>query len=81
MPIYTYVAILKNGREGKPFEIRQKISDPPLSRHPKTGKPVRRVLLPFNSPKGRYDKAVKQLAAEDSKSMKTIKAKSAGRRR
>ncbi len=49
MPVYVYR--LLNQPEGAPertFELRQLMSDPPLSHHPATGEPVERVLCPPN---------------------------------
>jgi predicted nucleic acid-binding Zn ribbon protein len=45
MATYIYETIpTKKGRKPRQFEIEQKMSDPPLTRHPKTGEPVRRVI-------------------------------------
>ncbi len=46
MPIYVYETIPSES-EGKPiyFEVLQNFSDEPLTKHPDTGEPVRRVLL------------------------------------
>lgn len=43
MPTYVYQVINEDGSEGETFEIVQKMSDEPLTRHPETGQPVRRV--------------------------------------
>ncbi len=43
MPIYTYVEIKTDGSDGATFEIEQALSDPPLTRHPLTGTPLRRA--------------------------------------
>lgn len=50
MPTYIYGVILPDDDEavGETFEIEQGIKDPPLTHHPVTGEPVRRVLCaPF----------------------------------
>ena len=47
MPVYTYQEILPDGSDGEKFECIQRMSDPPLNKHPKTGNPVRKV---FHSP-------------------------------
>ena len=50
MPTYVYGVILSEDDEtvGETFEIEQSIKDPPLTRHPETGQPVRRLLCaPF----------------------------------
>lgn len=44
MPIYVYETIPSDGSAPERFEILQKMSDPPLTEHPKTGVPVRRTL-------------------------------------
>ena len=46
MAIYIYETIPKNPKE-KPrrFEVQQKMSDAPLEKDPKTGLPVRRVIV------------------------------------
>ena len=46
MATYVYETIPKNAKE-KPrrFEVEQKMSDPPLKVDPKTGLPVRRVIV------------------------------------
>lgn len=44
MPIYVYETI----DSGEQFEVHQSMRDPALSRHPETGQPVRRVILPPN---------------------------------
>jgi hypothetical protein len=46
MATYVYETIPKN-RNARPirFEVEQKMSDPALKVHPKTGEPVRRVIV------------------------------------
>jgi hypothetical protein len=46
MATYVYETIPKNPK-AKPrrFEVEQKMSDPPLKTDPKTGLPVRRVII------------------------------------
>ncbi len=46
MPIYVYEVVLANGEAGQVFEVMQKMSDAPLTTHPTTGQPVRRVIQP-----------------------------------
>ncbi|MBM4112069.1 MAG: FmdB family transcriptional regulator [Phycisphaerae bacterium] len=43
MPTYRYAIVNKDGSDGETFEIFQRISDSPLSTHPESGLPVRRV--------------------------------------
>ena len=44
MPIYVYDVIEADGSSGERLEIFQKMADPPLTAHPESGKPVRRVI-------------------------------------
>lgn len=44
MPMYVYEIIGDNDEPGERFDIMQKMSDPPLTEHPETGQPVRRVI-------------------------------------
>ncbi len=44
MPMYVYQVIEEDGSEGEVFEVLQGMSDPPLTRHPETGKRVQRLL-------------------------------------
>ena len=39
---------MDDGERGERFEVFQKMSDPPLTVHPETGQPVRKVLTPPN---------------------------------
>lgn len=49
MPVYVYRVVSETeGSTEETFEIRQLMSDPPLTRHPATGRPVERVLYPPN---------------------------------
>jgi predicted nucleic acid-binding Zn ribbon protein len=46
MAIYIYETIPSNPRQRpRRFEVEQKMSDPPLKKDPKTGLPVRRVIV------------------------------------
>ena len=46
MPIYVYETIpVKTGKKPKCYEIRQSMKDEPLTTHPETGEPIRRVIL------------------------------------
>lgn len=44
MPLYVYEVIQDDGSGGEQFEIFQSMADPPLTTHPATGQPVRRVF-------------------------------------
>jgi predicted nucleic acid-binding Zn ribbon protein len=46
MPTYVYEVVLEDGQPGERFEVFQTMSDPPLTQHPETGEPVRRVIMP-----------------------------------
>ena len=51
MPTYVYEVILDDDSGGEQFEVVQPMSDPPLTEHPETGQPVRRVIQPPNLPR------------------------------
>lgn len=53
MPIYVYEIVNEDGTPGEKFELLQGITDPPLKKHPETGRPVRRVVCAPHVP-GRY---------------------------
>jgi predicted nucleic acid-binding Zn ribbon protein len=44
MPLYQYETITEGDAPGEQFELFQSMADPPLTKHPTTGQPVRRVL-------------------------------------
>ncbi len=45
MTTYVYETIpKKSGAAAKRFEVQQSMQDAPLTQHPKTGEPVRRVI-------------------------------------
>jgi len=46
MPTYIYEFILEDGSGGETFEHIQPISAEPLTVHPETGAPVRRIIQP-----------------------------------
>jgi predicted nucleic acid-binding Zn ribbon protein len=46
MTTYVYETIpAKAGEKPRYFEIKQNMSDAPLTQHPQTGEPIRRVVL------------------------------------
>ena len=51
MPLYVYEVVLPDGSGGEQFEVLQKMADAPLTAHPETGAPVRRVLAEPNAPR------------------------------
>lgn len=44
MPTYVYETVTASGHDGARFEVRQGMAEAPLTHHPETGVPVRRVL-------------------------------------
>lgn len=44
MPIYVYETIMEDGSAGETIEVLQQMSDAPLTHHPETGLPVRKVI-------------------------------------
>lgn len=46
MPTYVYETVSKDPSElAKRYEIWQRMQDEPLTRHPETGEPIKRVLI------------------------------------
>ena len=64
MPIYVYEVILEDGEDGQIFEVVQKMSDPPLTKHPISGMPVRRVIQPPNLPQTWTDRQTKHMLSD-----------------
>jgi len=48
MPTYVYQVINDDGSDGETFEVFQKMSEAALTKHPATGKPVKRVIVAPN---------------------------------
>lgn len=44
MPIYVYEVVLEDGTAGKTFEVLRQMADPPLTHHPDTGLPLRKLV-------------------------------------
>lgn len=44
MPTYIYETIPAKGKKPKRFEVWQLMKDAALTKHPKTGEPVRRII-------------------------------------
>ncbi|HNV85804.1 MAG TPA: zinc ribbon domain-containing protein [Candidatus Omnitrophota bacterium] len=65
MPTYVYETVRTDGKPGRRFEIRQKITEPPLKKDPKTGRPLRRVIVPFAFLNNRFDKTVRFFEKKD----------------
>ncbi|HEV3440251.1 MAG TPA: FmdB family transcriptional regulator [Gemmata sp.] len=55
MPLYVYEVVLPDGSGGETFEMIQKFADAPLTKHPETGKPVRRVFGEPSTPRAWTD--------------------------
>jgi hypothetical protein len=60
MPTYVYQVITEDGSEGEVFEVVQKMSEPPLTKHPETGEPVQRIPALPTIPGNWSDHATKQ---------------------
>lgn len=60
MPIYTYEVINEDGTPGETFEVLQRMSDPPLEKHPETGQRARRVFMPPHISGKHSDSATKK---------------------
>jgi len=60
MHTYAYAVIKPDGSDGEPFEVFQRITDEPLTKHPETGEPVRRLVVApqvqTQTDKGRFSK-------------------------
>ena len=48
MPVYVYEIINEGGSPGERFEVHQTMKEDALTQHPKTGHPVRRIILAPN---------------------------------
>ncbi len=67
MPIYEYEVILEDGEAGERFEVMQSMADEPLTHHPETGQPVRRVIsTPLIAGKY-YDSTMQRVVGDDKK--------------
>ena len=44
MPLYLYELVTSDGTEQEQFELFQTMAEEPLTLHPETGAPIRRVL-------------------------------------
>ena len=61
MPTYVYAHINADGSDGETFELVQRMSDHPLTRHPQTGAAVRRIVQPPIIPGPGSDHATGQM--------------------
>lgn len=64
MPTYVYQIINEDDSEGETFEVFQKMSDIPLTKHPETGQPVRRIIQPPIIPGKWSDQATKSTLSD-----------------
>jgi predicted nucleic acid-binding Zn ribbon protein len=64
MPTYVYAILRPDGSDGETFEIVQKMTDPPLTSHPQSGAPVRRVIQPPIIPGAGSDHATRQMLSD-----------------
>ena len=44
MPIYSYEVLNGKGKETEVIEVEQSSNDPPLTSHPITGQPLKRII-------------------------------------
>ncbi len=66
MPTYIYEVITEAG-DGERFEVVQTMSDEPLTAHPETGAPVRRIFLPPNIASKYTERTAATNASDDGK--------------
>jgi hypothetical protein len=45
MVTYVYESLPRTGKPARRYEIQQSIKDAPLTKHPKTGEPIRRCIV------------------------------------
>ncbi len=64
MPTYVYQVINDDGSDGDLFEVDQKMSEPPLTKHPETGASVRRVPQAPIIPGHHSDHATKKMLSD-----------------
>ena len=64
MPSYVYEVIAEDGSGGERFEVVQAISEPPLTEHPETRAPVRRVPQAPNLPLKHGDAATRDALSD-----------------
>lgn len=67
MPLYQYEFVTNDGSQGQQFELFQSMSEEPLTKHPETGQPVRRVLCAPAIGGKWSDSAMSRSVADDKK--------------
>ena len=66
MPLYEYEIVLPDGSGGERFELMQRMSEAPITVHPETGEPCRRVLSAPNAPRTWTDAHAKAATSDSS---------------
>jgi predicted nucleic acid-binding Zn ribbon protein len=64
MPLYVYEVVLSDGTGGEQFEVLQRMADVPLTKHPETGEPVRRIFGEPNTPRAWTDSQGKSATSD-----------------
>jgi predicted nucleic acid-binding Zn ribbon protein len=67
MPLYQYEFINPDGSSGEQFEHFQSMAEEPLTSHPQTGQPIRRVLCAPAIGGKWSDSAMSRSVADDKK--------------
>jgi hypothetical protein len=66
MPLYLYETVLEDGSAGEQFEWLQPMSAAPLTEHPETGEPCRRIFGTPNAPRAWTDSQAKDKTSDAS---------------
>lgn len=66
MPVYEYELVLPDGSGGEVFEVMQRMADAPLTAHPETGEPCRRVASSPHAPRMWTDQHAKAATSDSS---------------
>ena len=71
MPIYQYEEVLPDGEGGVQFELFQRMADAPLTQHPESGVPIRRV---YTAPAvgGKWSEEAMGKAATDDRKLERL---------
>jgi predicted nucleic acid-binding Zn ribbon protein len=67
MPLYVYEVVTADDSPGEQFEVFQSMAEEPLTKHPQTGQPVRRVLCAPAIGGQWSDSAMKRSVSDDKK--------------
>ena len=71
MPLYCYQVIHEDGSEGEIFELMQSVNAEPLTHHPETGEPVRRLVSRANI-SGPWSDAAANSTLKDNKKLESL---------